>query len=589
MATSNPQPADNRPEPDPSPESGQSQRPGWFTMMLIAVSFYCALLLDPFGIGTASSERSEQAALRITAPFYKDSGQVVVVLIDDDYLQRVGKSWPLPYADQGRLLRSILQASPGLLYLDILYRQRHSDAPREGSGPRNEPLDLVAPIASFTATPLVFSAQLQAELRNTLLPSVCPESAVAQRLHLMDPGSMLPELQSWVASRPDQVQVSLLGWWGCGDRYPLALPGDPAARTPAMAMLAAWCARGDRSGAGCEALAAQGAGRFQSPLVVRWGAFPPAAQQPFYTAGVCQPYADATGGVAFWQALRTSFTQLVLGIFEDLRTSPRRELALPCPAVTVLPAAVVRYGDPEEVAELLRDKVVLLGARVTGVSDWHQSPVHGQVPGVILHAAAVDNLLSLGPRYASDLSSGFLLSLALVLLALMAFGVPVLVIVLDEPKKRWASLAGLLIWLFIAWFLYRSGASAGAVFAAVIVAIAIDLLVPLQTLVYLLVVALLAAGAALLVRFGVAPSNWIGMILIGLAFAATVKQYFRQEELKQFPHRLSVLGPALQPYLDRLHVLEFRGQFDRAIQWGLNRRSGGPPPESAENSEGEQR
>ncbi len=582
------------PPEQPPPVAGAAEpdrRPGWLTMMLIAVSFYCALLLDPFGIGTASAERSEQAALRITAPFYKDSGQVVVVMIDDDYLERVGKSWPLPYADQGRLLRSILQASPGALFLDILYRQKHTDV-GAGSDPTDEPLDLVAPIASFTATPLVFAAQLRAELRNSLLPGVCPDADLQQRLALQDPASLLPELQAWAAGRPQQVQVALLGWWGCGDRYPLSLPGDPDARTPAAALLAAWCGRGGRSEAGCRMPGAgidpAAAAPFRSPLVVRWGAFPPAAQQPFYTAGVCQPYADPAGGAGFWRALRTSFTQLVLGVFEDLRRSPRRELALPCPAVTVLPAAVVRYGDPEAVAELLRDRIVLLGARVTGVSDWHQSPVHGQVPGVILHAAAVDNLVSLGERYASDLSDGFLLSLALLLLALMAFGVPILVIVLDEPKKRWASLAGLLIWIFIAWFLHRSGASAGSVFAAIVVGIAIDLLMPMQTLIYLLVVALLAGGAALLVRFGVAPSNWIGMILIGLAFATTVKQYFRQEDLKQFPHRLSALGPALQPYLDRLHFLEFRGQFDRAVRWGLRLRSGSPDAAPPQLPDGEQ-
>jgi hypothetical protein len=120
------------------------------------------------------------------------------------------------------------------------------------------------------------------------------------------------------------------------------------------------------------------------------------------------------------------------------------------------------------------------------------------------------------------------------------------------------------------------------VFAAFVIAVAIDLLMPLQTLVYLLAVALLGLGAALLIRFGVAPANWIGMVLIGLAFASTVKPFFKQEELKSFPHPVSFLGDSVRKYQRRFHALEFHGAFDRAIDWAgrvaarLARRRGAP-------------
>ncbi len=552
-------------------------------MLLIALAFFCLLLMDPFGIETASSSRSEQAALRITAPFYRGTGAVVVVLIDDEFLARAGKGWPLPYADQGRLLRTLFQGEPAVVFLDILYRQQHDARGTLAAGqPADEPLDLLNPVGTMTGTQLVFASQLRTDLRGTTLESLCPDELPGETLALGDEESLLPEFQAWQSARADRSRVALLGWWGCGDRYPLRLGREPGQVTPALAMLEAYCARGDRREAGCALLEAAGQGAFSAPLVVRWGAFPPAEQRPFYTAGVCQTYAEPDGGVSVAQALGTSITQLLLGVFEDLRNSPRPGLSLPCPAVSVLPASLVRHGDPEEVRALLKDKIVLLGARVTGISDWHQSPVHGQVPGVILHAAAVDNLLGLGPRYARDLSTGATATAALVLLAILAFVVPLVWILLDEPRRRAVSAVGLLCWFALAGFLSYAGASPEAVFAAVVVGIAIDLLMPVQTLVYLLVVLLLGGGAALLMRYGVAPSNWIGMVLVALAFSATVKQFYRQEELKQFPHPVSFLGPAVRPWVDRLDRWHFHGGIARFTAWRQRRQAAAAPPPVAE-------
>ena len=58
--------------------------------MLIALGFLALLVVDPLNAGSGSGQRSEQAILRIAAPFYDASDAVTVVLIDDAYLQRVG-------------------------------------------------------------------------------------------------------------------------------------------------------------------------------------------------------------------------------------------------------------------------------------------------------------------------------------------------------------------------------------------------------------------------------------------------------------------------------------------------------------------
>jgi len=419
-----------------------------------------------------------------------------------------------------------------------------------------------------------------------------------ETMALEDPESLLPEFRSWRERQANRAQVALLGWWGCGDRYPLRLGAEPGLSTPAMALLEAYCRNPRHQQPGCSLFRAQAGVEashdpFAAPLVVRWGAFPPAEQRQFYSAGICQPYADADGSPPALQAVRIAITQLLVGIFEDLRNSPRPSLALPCPAVTVLPASAVRYGDQTVMRDLLRDKIVLVGARITGVSDWHQSPVHGQVPGVILHAVALDNLLGLGDRYARDMSSGVAAGVAMLVLAALAFSVPILVILLDEPRRRLVSALGLLCWLGLAGFLSFAGASPASVFAAVMVGIAIDLLMPIETLVYLLVVVLLGGGAALLLAFGVAPANWIGMVLVALAFATTVKHFYRQEELKQFPHPAAFLGPAVKPWITQLDRWHFQDWIDRFKAWRLQRPSGDTPanepslPDDTGHTEGE--
>lgn len=50
-------------------------------------------------------------------------------------------------------------------------------------------------------------------------------------------------------------------------------------------------------------------------------------------------------------------------------------------------------GDDDDVTALTRGKLVLYGSGLVGTDDWIQSPVHGNIPGIYLHAMALDNLL----------------------------------------------------------------------------------------------------------------------------------------------------------------------------------------------------
>lgn len=75
----------------------------------------------------------------------------------------------------------------------------------------------------------------------------------------------------------------------------------------------------------------------------------------------------------------------------------------PCPSHRHVPLSVVADPQTQEVGDWLRRNLqsrhVLIGASVTGVNDSVQSPVHGAIPGIYLHAMALDNLLTYGMNY----------------------------------------------------------------------------------------------------------------------------------------------------------------------------------------------
>jgi CHASE2 domain-containing sensor protein len=75
----------------------------------------------------------------------------------------------------------------------------------------------------------------------------------------------------------------------------------------------------------------------------------------------------------------------------------------------------------QDLQRLLAGRMVMVGGQFRASSDWVESPVHGQVPGVHYHAMALDNLIENGVDYRRNanafLDSDLLKSLLIALLA----------------------------------------------------------------------------------------------------------------------------------------------------------------------------
>jgi len=68
----------------------------------------------------------------------------------------------------------------------------------------------------------------------------------------------------------------------------------------------------------------------------------------------------------------------------------------------VINARELYYSDAatrQKVESLVHDSIVLFGADLNGENDLVSSPVHSLLPGVVLHAMAVDNLIRMGSEY----------------------------------------------------------------------------------------------------------------------------------------------------------------------------------------------
>lgn len=326
--------------------------------MLFGLSLILIALLDPIGLASSTDEASSRWLNRLLANWYADAGQrqVVVVLIDDEYLQQNDTFWPLPYAEQSRLFKRLLAYQPGAVFIDLLYSHDHSQA-TPGQAPR----------VQSQALANVFERYWQQGI-----PLIVANTGVERGA------------QGGVNTLPSLAQVStpaLVSWSGFGSQYPLAVNTELGAmETPALVMYRQYCHLH-----GCPELPADAqAAALRPPMAVQWGVHQSPLQAQVSDISDCK--------------VPGLFDQLLQALFWKLGSNAQAN----CAYNLTLNARDLEVTDPDEQAllrQLLQGKQVLVGARIAGTGDVTQSPLHGKVPGVYLHAMALDNLINWGMGY----------------------------------------------------------------------------------------------------------------------------------------------------------------------------------------------
>lgn len=541
-------------------------RTGVNVLVPLAVAAGFALLLfklDPFGIGDASHARSEQATLRITAPFYHPSGRVTVVYLDDEYITNRKAGWPLRYAEQGRLMRAILSAKPAVLLVDLVYPHQHATTLEPAPTPTDpaavKPADniaqLLSPILKDGGIPIVFTGMAKSPeaLKDF---EFCSEQYNTHETELLDPNSMLSDMRATLFDKNpnapgSQVHLGYVRWSGCADRYPLLLGGNDHTVTPAFAAYRAYCDRQSperRKEAHCDVSPPRERPEaYLHPMIVRSGAFPPASQQFAFDENTCQkPGKDEHGQVGLLRQGWTFVQQMALGMFKDLRTDENKQLALPCPALTIVPMSLLEKASAAEWRELLQDRAVVLGANLSGIPDVIGTQVHGQVPGVVWHGMALDNLMSQGSGYLAERHESATKVIKVMFVFLLAYLLPFLFKYIDHPGlKKTFGHASLSIWLLLAILHFSAGHVQNALIALVI-GVTLDLTKPTLTAGYFLAMMLAGIFSGVSLWQGWPPGNWFGLVLLAIAFMHALKPYYHGSERKQFPDKSSTLGALLK-------------------------------------------
>jgi len=511
-------------------------------LLALAAVFGLVEKIDPFNIGAASEARSQQVAARIFSPFYAGSGNVVVVLVDDEYLRQRQIGWPMRFAEQGRLLRQMASVGPAVIAVDLVYPHRHGDA---NSADKDEFRSLLAPLTMtedpmIQGTPIVFTAMALPGSPGEPLGDFefCPEhpTVVSTPREIRDPESTPADLLAQIAADKKRFSLGYVRWSGCGDDYPLMLGGRLDAPTPVFATYRAWCASGRALGK-CGVDPQKQPDRFLTPVLLRYGAFPPAEQRLVNDESQCQAAAPGAGDGQRWLS---AFQQLVLGMFTDLRRDPDPRLNLRCPAVTVIPMSRLQESSRDTWEQLLKGKAVVIGADITGIPDLVATPVHGLVPGAVWHGMALDNLIALGDGYLREAHEPINVyeKIALALLWVVIFPW-VLRVLGGEALKPWRARASLALWLVLA-VTYAGFGKWEAALLVLLVAVAFDLTSPTSAVLYMLSALFAAVTAVLFLQHGKSV-NWLAAFTILGAVIHTIKPYYKESHQKYFPDHDSVL------------------------------------------------
>lgn len=386
-----------------------------------AVAVVIAAVLNPLDVVTATDRASQDIFFRHIAPFYSDKDEpITVMMFDDHFLKTVGASWPLSHRTMTRFLKTLYCYRPKGIFFDLIFTHEHSKVRHTWQFIDHLKQDGEVPDAIATHCQN-YLGDAYREVRP--LPPTYIGDRAPQKNYAVDGGTAVFDklIERGVARLPTN-------WVADDGAYPLVIdldgeaafgavgalegehqtelwdkiwPGHVDGRIPSAAL--ALYAAIDRKRP-IETLIAEE----QHELIVEWGFYPRHLPKEALTEEElkddeklrlrrfpkgCSVRPDGFLG-RFGESIRQALldTDLV-GRFDPNPGQPRQT----CPYNQWIPAEGVLFatGDAqkETLRQLFEGRVVMIGANIKGAPDLVQSPVHGQIPGVFLHAMALDNLL----------------------------------------------------------------------------------------------------------------------------------------------------------------------------------------------------
>ncbi|MBP5858967.1 CHASE2 domain-containing protein [Marivibrio halodurans] len=433
---------------------------------------FALFTLDPFGFDRITDYYSERIIQLAFSPFYEsgtpvwndgrdaawlhppdergEGSAVTVVMLDKSTTEQLELPWPIPYKNHGILLDRVLKSCPRALFIDFRFLRVH----REG-----EVRHLERVLLNFFGVEGTEEASPWERLAEAPPGGIAPgrlsgahecESQIASGALDLPPGHFRAGTFPLFFAHADELDTPLIGRLGLFGRalptrfvtagrvsdyhggYPLALSfaekagdtkeseeGDDDVATPAVALYRVF-----RGVPAAQAIEPPDPDDFLGKMYLRWGYWM-SPRQPDYRDGMvgCETRCGMTGVAGGILPVLKSVELLVGSLVSGARGRDEAN-ALYCPPILEIPAQLPMHigTPPDAYRDDLRGRLVLYGGNLSQTPDLAFSPVQGPIPGVYVHAMALDNLLTMGPKgYATRLSEGWSRAIELVLLAILAF------------------------------------------------------------------------------------------------------------------------------------------------------------------------
>ncbi|MAZ89919.1 MAG: hypothetical protein CL693_19965 [Cellvibrionaceae bacterium] len=381
----------------------------------ILVSIF-QIFADPFGLASTTDRLSSLLFSALASPFYgtsynppaenysteysdrlvKGRDEIVILLFDDQYLEHNEWQWPLSPFTHAQLLQSIVDSGAQSVFVDLSYvadsKERSQSLGRMMSAANDLWIQdqvpvffagmMYKPVPEFDGVPAAHSAlvEMYAEDYQYLLKEVAFEKH--EHAHRGEHSHQDAHDHRHQSEHEHRHEDQLLHQNSHMHQHEHGYKSD----TAAYAIYKHWC-----KSHSCPTFTAEDEAK---TMFIQWGYAPAGSMARYYQKTGVECQAERQGFFSgVWQSLKLFVVHAFNGFSGNWRPS--------CLYHTNV-SLLLPTESPEALSTLVKDKIVLLGAHLKQYPDISESPVHGQVPGVFWHAAALDNLIEFGPNFLVD-------------------------------------------------------------------------------------------------------------------------------------------------------------------------------------------